>query len=51
MAHPLHEILRRLLDSEQFAFDANTKEYWPSETWQHAVEEPGNDESASRHPG
>jgi hypothetical protein len=35
MAHPVHAILKRLFDIEQFAFDVNTTEYWPNrrEAW------------------
>lgn len=31
MAHPVHEILRRLLGTEQFAFDTGAPEIWPWE--------------------
>lgn len=31
MPHPVHAILKRLLDIEQFAFDATPGEFWPSE--------------------
>jgi len=29
MAHPVHDILRRFLGTEQFAFDAGTRQFWP----------------------
>lgn len=29
MAHPVHDILRRILGTEQFAFDAGTRQFWP----------------------
>lgn len=31
MPHPVHRILKRFLDSEQFAFDSTAREFWPSE--------------------
>lgn len=31
MAHPVHEILRRILGTEQFAFDAGARDFWPWE--------------------
>ena len=30
MSHPVHSILKRFLDIEQFAFDADAREYWPA---------------------
>ncbi len=31
MAHPVHDILKRYLGSEQFAFDTNASAGWPWE--------------------
>jgi hypothetical protein len=31
MPHPVHEILKRVFDIEQYAFDANARELQPSE--------------------
>jgi len=31
MRHPVHELLQRFLDSQQFAFDARERALWPSE--------------------
>lgn len=33
MQHPLHLILKRWLESEQSAFDANTRKLWQSVAW------------------
>ena len=30
MPHPVHDILKRFLDIEQFAFDTDAGEYWPA---------------------
>jgi hypothetical protein len=29
MRHPIHDILIRWLDTEQYAFDEASQEYWP----------------------
>ena len=29
MRHPVHDILIRWLETEQYAFDEESKEYWP----------------------
>jgi hypothetical protein len=29
MAHPVHDLLRRFLGTEQFAFDAGSRQFWP----------------------
>ena len=31
MRHPVHQLLLRFLDSDQFAFDPSEHELWPSE--------------------
>lgn len=31
MAHPVHDILRRLLGSEQYAFETGGRKIWPWE--------------------
>ncbi|MEX2150211.1 MAG: hypothetical protein WD793_08340 [Steroidobacteraceae bacterium] len=31
MRHPVHRLLLRFLDSDQFAFDSSKHELWPSE--------------------
>lgn len=45
MAHPVHEILRRFLGTEQFVFDAGARDIWP---WERAAgSAPGPDESTA----
>lgn len=43
MAHPIHEILRRFLGTEQFAFETGGQDIWPWESQAGAA--PGPDES------
>lgn len=31
MAHPVHDILKRIFDAERVTFDTNIREIWPSE--------------------
>jgi hypothetical protein len=48
VAHPVHEILRRFLGSEQFAFGAEARELWPWE--RRDAHEPDPDESDDEEP-
>jgi len=43
MAHPVHDLLRRFLGTEQFAFDAGARDIWPWE--RRARSAPGPDET------
>ena len=33
MRHPIHDILIRWLETEQYAFDEESQEYWPPGSW------------------
>ena len=33
MRHPVHDILIRWLETEQYAFDEASQEYWPPGSW------------------
>lgn len=33
MRHPVHDLLIRWLETEQYAFDEASKEYWPPGSW------------------
>lgn len=33
MRHPVHDILIRWLETEQYAFDGASQEYWPPGSW------------------
>jgi hypothetical protein len=33
MRHPVHDILIRWLETEQYAFDPASQEYWPPGSW------------------
>ena len=33
MRHPIHDILVRWLETEQYAFDPASQEYWPPGAW------------------
>lgn len=51
MAHPLHDILKRWLNDEQYAFDADTTvhdNFWPSERMPVIHETGGFDEGGGR---
>lgn len=51
MAHPVHSILRRVLGTEQFAFDSGIRELWPSERFppfHHAPDTDGTAEPRER---
>ena len=48
MAHPVHEILRRFLETEQFAFDAGARQIWPWE--RNGAGRPSADESEDEEP-
>ena len=58
MRHPIHDILIRWLDTEQYAFDEGSQEFWPPGSWPQGGEEAGGDfgegsqssETASRDP-
>lgn len=45
MRHPLHRLLMRWLDSEQFAFDSSARELWQSTPW------PSDENQAGTHAG
>ncbi|MGH8252093.1 MAG: hypothetical protein ACREVI_15620 [Steroidobacteraceae bacterium] len=42
MRHPLHVIFKHWLDSEQFAFDPQAREFWQIVPWPLHENEPGN---------
>ena len=42
MPHPLHDILLRLLDSEQYAFDETALAYWPPGSWPQGEDDAGS---------
>ena len=59
MRHPIHDILTRWLETEQYAFDRASQEFWPPGSWPQGGEEGGGDlgegsqssEAATRDPG
>jgi hypothetical protein len=42
MRHPLHILLMRWLDSEQFAFDSSARELWQSAPWPSHADDAGS---------
>ena len=50
MPHPLHDILLRLLDSEQYAFDETALAYWPPGSWPQGEDDAGSKTSHALQP-
>lgn len=43
MRHPVHDILIRWLETEQYAFDGASQAYWPPGCWTPGREEGSGD--------
>ena len=43
MRHTIHDILIRWLETEQYAFDGASKEFWPPGCWPQGGEGGGGD--------
>ena len=43
MRHPIHDILIRWLDTEQYAFDEGSQEFWPPGSRSQGGEDNGGD--------
>ena len=47
MRHPVHDILIRWLETEQYAFDPASQEYWPPGSWPEGRDGGGGDPESS----
>lgn len=48
MRHPIHDILIRWLETEQYAFDGASQEYWPPGCWPQCAEDGGGFDETSQ---
>lgn len=47
MRHPVHDILIRWLETEQYAFDPASQEYWPPGSWPEGRDDGGRDSESN----
>jgi len=51
MPHPVHSLLQRFLDSQQYAFDPRERALWPSERFPQEPHVPANGAAKPGHNG